>query len=250
MKLTISQKTFFIIWFLMITSTLFSQPKLNNSYAKPGLYIGTVLNNASISTNFDNKFIQSDFASREFLMPDVKSESGFGVVIGLRFQLSDLGSNEGAIEVVYFKTSNKTSFQNFDFEGNAKINELNLDFKYFFNLQRIMQPNIVLGLSYYKISLDNGIAIDNTNYYPPIRTANFDALGIKFGVGMSLFITPAISLNGEMALRYFGFGEVWTLDCSPCNPNAFSIPSSTKSFNGFGVYSEIGLRLSILQIFR
>ncbi len=131
------------------------------------------------------------------LVPEVDDGIGFGAGLGYRF-------GEFALEFNYMRTTHDADFPGSTI-GDATLNLVNIDVKYFFMTDSPLQPMILVGLAIPWLDVGDGSIVIATG---ESGDSNFTGVGLNLGGGVNYFLTPQVALTAQAGYRFLWFMDV------------------------------------------
>ncbi len=123
------------------------------------------------------------------VLPEIDVGDGPGGVFGYRFE-------QAAFEFSYYETKHDSEWTGTDFD--TKFQAFGIDFKHYYLIDQRLQPFLMLGILFPKLTIENGSSqgalIDDGELE--------DDLAIRFGGGLSLFLTSRIQVGGHVVYRF------------------------------------------------
>ena len=166
-----------------------------------GVYIVGYVVGASVEGDFNGDSVLLD--DPPTLLDDVfidNIDTGVGFGFGLGYRLGDF-----AFELSYQRTYHDHSFLGVDQAGDAVLNVMAFDFKWYFLTDTPLQPFAMVGALYPWLEVD-GASVNATD--ATVGDATFRGLGLSVGGGVNFYITPRIALVGAAGYRYMFFNDV------------------------------------------
>lgn len=184
----------FFIFFSLITTNVFAGNR--DFQAKEGFYIGLSYENNSLPGEFDDSSYYTS-ATYGYNVPDVDSGSGFGITFGSRLQ-------KGAAELSYHRSNHDTDTQFIDIgKQDSTYNLVDINLKIDVFDQGKLKPNILLGLGYSWLNIDNSMT-DGIHY----SDETFTGFAGNLGTGLTYYFNPRLCINGEVIYRWQSYGHI------------------------------------------
>jgi len=175
-----------------VTSTVSAEEK--NYYAKEGFYVGVMCPYNTVSGDFNGE--TALVAPDEIvIVPKVKSNYGWGVLLGRR-------SSRSALELSYLKSTHDGIFLGYKCKVN--YNMVNVDFKSFFSADKPIQPYLLFGLCFPRLVVKDG----SVDYFLNVGNATFKGIGLNIGGGLSYYLNPKASISLGVIYRWINYSSV------------------------------------------
>jgi len=158
--------------------------------ARSQVYFGLTVPYNTYSGDFNGDFMIRT-SLEDIYIPDLDNGVGFGVTFGLSGRMGPFWTY--AVEAAYQHTSLDYTFA--DLKDDAGVGNIDINVKGIYSPQKI-QPYALLGISIPYINVSNGAAGGFV-----IDDAKFRGVGINFGAGADLYISPRVFLNFNIMYR-------------------------------------------------
>lgn len=171
----------------------------NNDENVSCVYISFALLYNSFGGEFDGK-LSFDFEEEIIYVPKVKSNYGFGVMLGSRFKFRK--NSSVAAELGYYRSTH--DYTHLQTEGGSVFsNMLLLSAKYYFPVNKTIQPFLNGEMAWSWLIVKNGLI---TSVGPPevakIGDASYRGLALGVGGGITYYLHPKVSINAGIILRW------------------------------------------------
>ncbi len=163
---------------------------------KNGFYVGLLYVNNSIDGDFNDDSVYYS-STHVYNVPEADSGGGFGLILGSRF-------NKGAFEFGYQQSKHETHSAFVDVgDQDAEYNLVDMNFKFDVFAKGRLRPNIILGLGYTWLDIENNKTDGQT-----LSDERFTGWAANLGAGLAYFITPQWCINGALMYRWQSYGEI------------------------------------------
>ena len=174
-----------------------SQILAENNYALTGPYLGLNFCYDSIGGEFDGETLLR-LDGQRWLVPKVKSNYGFGVLFGWRFEKSKVAMG-------YYHSTHDYTFVDALGESTS-LHLISLDARVYFSKEKTIQPFIEAEFAYtWMIVNDAAFTTEE-----PIRfgEASYRGLAYSVGGGIAYYLSPQISIDAGIFFRLYMYGSV------------------------------------------
>jgi outer membrane protein len=173
-------------------------------YAKEGFYFGVILPYNTVDGDFDGETAYQNVpgspVEEMLLVNDLDGGLGWGAALGYRLPRL-------AMELNYLRSKHDQSFGGFDM-GEAELQTLNLDLKYFFLHDKPVQPYLLAGVGYYWLTEEDSAFSPDVIAPTKVDDATFSNFGLNGGGGVAIYISPRVAVNGGVIFRWTQFTDV------------------------------------------
>lgn len=193
-------------------------------FAKQGTYLAITGAYNEIGGDFDGQTVLS--APTEIvLVPEVQGDWGWGISFGGRGQ-------KWAGELTYLRSKHDITF--LGAKGEAVYNQVSLDFKRYFLVEKRLQPYLLFGWIPYAWLVEKDGSASATD----VGDATFlcVATGLNLGGGLAFYVHPNVSLHGGVIYRWISFGDAKGVEGV--------VRDIEESLDGSGVNYQIGITLT------
>lgn len=167
-------------------------------HVKNGAYIIGYLAWANVDGDFDGSVTLAGAGVPDtFSVPDLDESYAYGGGMGIRW-------GDAAFEVTYQRSEHDATFGGAPL-GDAILNTINFDLKYYFMTDQPLQPFVLVGVNVPWMDVDNGsfnIASALTG------DASYIGFGANFGGGAAFYLTPKLAVTGSAGYRLMYFDSV------------------------------------------
>lgn len=161
-------------------------------YSKDGFYLGLSMPYVSMGHDFDGDTVFVG-ASDIVLVPEVDSDFGLGVSVGMR-------SAGASFELNYIKSSHEATFAGFP--GDVEYQQIGFDVRLLHGRQEA-QPYFLFGLFFRELVLKDGSITTGGS----IGDASYRGFGGDLGAGLLYHLHPRFALDFGVLYRLALFGS-------------------------------------------
>lgn len=185
----------------IVKTTKTDSLKKNELKPSAGLTIGMILPYNFFGGDFNGENMLQG-ADAFVLLPEVKSNIGYGVILGM--------INQSFMVDLYFNYSkHKAKISNIQYSSEARFLMVGINFGFKMFKQPIFDPYILVGAGLGSIEIDSSaVKLDIYNEDYKIAQAEFFNYMINLGLGGILYLNNWLGLRGEIYYRFYQFGSV------------------------------------------
>jgi hypothetical protein len=163
-----------------------------SQYSKEGFYVGLSMPYVSMGHDFDGETVFVG-ASDVVLVPEVDSNFGLGVAVGMR-------AANASFELNYIKSSHDATFAGFT--GDVEYQQFGFDVRMLHG-RKEGQPYLLFGLFFPQLVLKDGSATAGGS----IGDASYRGMGGNLGAGFLYHLHPRFALDFGVLYRLAFFGS-------------------------------------------
>jgi hypothetical protein len=171
--------------------------QMTGGYAREGVYVGVagMFDFTLDGVSFDGStFYEAETTGELFILPELDKQNLVRYVVGFRMR-------PAALEFSYDRTRHQGTF--LDATGEAVVNSVNIDVRFFGLTSGRIQPHGVVGLALPWLTVEDGSFLD-----PETADARFRGQGLNLEAGVTVFPHPRIGVSAGYSYRIFWFNRV------------------------------------------
>jgi hypothetical protein len=171
--------------------------QMTGGFARESVYVGVagLFDFTLDGVSFDGStYYEAETTNEIFILPTLDKQNLVRYVVGFR-------ARPFALEFSYDRTRHDATF--LDLTGDAVVQAVNVDAKFFGLTDRRIQPHGVIGMSFPWLTVEDGSLLE-----PDQGDATFRGEGLNLEAGVTVFPHPRVGVSVGYSYRFFWFSRV------------------------------------------
>ncbi len=182
---------------LLLAGALPASAQMTGGFARESVYVGVagLFDFTLDGVSFDgNTYYEAETTKEIFILPQLDKRDLVRYVVGFR-------ARPFSLEFSYDRTRHDATFA--DLTGEALVEAVNIDAKFFALTSGRIQPHGVIGISFPWLTVKDGSVLDEAQ-----GDATFRGEGLNLEGGVTVFPHPRVGVSVGYSYRIFWFDRV------------------------------------------
>jgi hypothetical protein len=171
--------------------------QMTGGFARESVYVGVagMFDFTLDGVTFDGStYYEAETTGELFILPKLDKQNLVRYLVGFR-------ARPFALEFSYDRTRHDATF--LDLKGDAVVQAVNVDAKFFWLTDGRVQPHGVVGMSFPWLTVEDGSLLE-----PDQGDATFRGEGLNLEAGVTVFPHPRVGVSVGYSYRFFWFSRV------------------------------------------